>query len=352
MNDPITVWAGAIVTFAVLTYLVKDNVFYRVAQKAALGVGVGILIVMTWEQMLYPSWWAKIEKGVFTDRIIRGNILTPDDPLTPDDLPTPIDPSTNLAAAGLDPLPLTSIEIDNGTTHSIDLSSATNIGDVLAAINASAANVTAGINKKQDGIDIVPKRERAPPKTLAVAEVGDGTTAKQLGILAAVEETPWTSALWLLALIPGLLWYCQMSKKWFYLSTPVIALFVGVAAGLAFKDKTLILIPQIGAALRPLNPWLLEGGMAQAYRMDNMLTVLNNAAFLAAMFTTLLYFCFTIKSESRLLRAPMKIGRLSIMIALGAMFGNTVMTRMAFLIERIQFLFQFFNEHILGKIGL
>ena len=144
-------------------------------------------------------------------------------------------------------------------------------------------------------------------------------------------------------LIPGALWYAQMSKKWFWLSKPVIGLFIGVAAGLAFKSKILLMLPQLGAALKPLNPWALPGGLAWAgfWSNPNLWTVVNNAIFLAAFFTTLLYFCFTIKSDNRLLQPPMKTGRLMIMVTLGAMFGNTVMTRMSFLIERIQFLFQF-----------
>jgi len=144
----------------------------------------------------------------------------------------------------------------------------------------------------------------------------------------------WSNALWLLVLIPGAMWYCQMSKKWFWLSTPIIGLFVGVAAGLAFKTWILLILPQLSATLRPLNPWILEGGLTQA----NIVFCLNNLVFLIAMFTTLLYFCFTIKSDNRIFHVPMKTGRLVIMIALGAMFGNTVMTRMSFLIERIQFL--------------
>ena len=146
----------------------------------------------------------------------------------------------------------------------------------------------------------------------------------------------------LLVLIPGGMWYCQMSKKWFWLSTPIIGLFIGVAAGLAFKGQILLMLPQLAATLKPLNPWVLEGGM----NWENILVCLNSAVFMVALFTTLLYFCFTIKSDHRVFHVPMKTGRLAIMIALGAMFGNTVMTRMSFLIERIQFLFQFFGEQV------
>jgi hypothetical protein len=56
------------------------------------------------------------------------------------------------------------------------------------------------------------------------------------------------------------------------------------------------------------------------------------------MLTTLIYFCFTIDTTKKAMRVPIRIGRIFIMISLGGMFGNTVMTRMSFLIERLQFL--------------
>jgi hypothetical protein len=222
MNHPLTIWLGALITLTVLSYLVKDNVFYRVAQRAAMGVTVGVGSVITWQQVLYPYWGSHIQ-GAF-----RGT-------------------------------------------------------------------------------------------------------------------EPWTGALWLLVLIPGSLWYFQMSKRWFWLSRLVVGMFVGVAAGLAFKGQVLLILPQIGAALKPLNPWGPEGLTAAS-----VFACLNNAVFMIAFFTTLLYFCFTLKTENRAFRVPMQTGRLAIMIALGAMFGNTVMTRMAFLIERIQFLYQVWLAPLFG----
>jgi hypothetical protein len=293
MNHPVTVWLGAIITLCVLSYLIKDNMFYRLAQKLALGGGVGIGIVVTWQQVLKPYWWTPIS-GAFTG--------------------------------------------------------------------------------------------------------GDRT-----------------GALWLLVLIPGLTWYCQMSKKWFWLSRPVIGLFIGVAAGLAFKGNILLILPQLGAALRPLkwncDMWLVLGilfvlaniigliltlmpgraNLTERIRTRGMLLLisdtaailivgacflylkqpiewsfvresvsalipnnavfLNNVVFMVALLTTLFYFCFTIKATNRIFRVPMKTGRLVIMVALGAMFGNTVMTRMSFLIERMQFLADFLLKPLFRQIG-
>jgi len=146
---------------------------------------------------------------------------------------------------------------------------------------------------------------------------------------------PWTSALWLLALIPGSLWYFQLSKKWFWMSTLISGLFLGVAAGLAFKSRILLILPLIGASLKPLNPFAGPGGFAWA----NVFDCFNNLLFLVALLTTLLYFFFSVRMDNPLLKAPMRVGRIMLMICLGAMFGNTVMTRMAYLLERLEFLY-------------
>lgn len=207
--DPLATAIGFVVTLAVFSYLFKDNILYRIVQKAAMGVAVGILVVMTWQSVLYPMWFVNI-------------------------------------------------------------------------------------------------------------------------VNAFTRRTPWYHGLWLLMLIPGIMFYFQMSKKYFYLSRPVIALFVGVAAGLAFKNQVNQIIPQVASVLNPINPW------AEGVEWH---VAVNNIIMLLCFFSTLLYFSFTIKSEGPLFKVPMKFGRISIMVALGAMFGSTVMTRMAFLIERMQFLY-------------
>jgi hypothetical protein len=214
MSTWLGVWLGAIVTFAVFSYLAKDNIAYRLVQQAALGVSVGVGVVVAWQQVLKPNWWSHI------------------------------------------------------------------------------------------------------------AAAWEGT------------EPP-AAWLWLLALVPGSLWYFQLSKRWFRLSTLVTGLFIGVAAGLAFKNQILLILPQIAGSLRPLNPFAGPGG----FTGEKLFGCLSNLVFLVALLTTLMYFFFSLKTDSPLIRLPMRVGRVMIMLALGAMFGSTVMTRMAYLIERLQFLY-------------
>ena len=223
MTHPLAVWIGAIVTLAVFSYLAKDNPFYRIVQHAALGVSVGIGLVVAWQQVLEPMWWSHVI-GAFRGR------------------------------------------------------------------------------------------------------------------------EPWTGALWLLALVPGSLWYFQLSKKLFWVSTLISGLFIGVAAGIAFKSQMLLILPQIGASIKPVNPFAGPGGLT----WGSVASCLNNLLVLAGLLTTLLYFFFSVRTDSRLFRPPMRFGRLMIMVCLGAMFGSTVMTRMAYLIERLQFLYETWLAPLVG----
>jgi len=213
MTHPLTIWVGAIVTLAVFSYLVKENPVYRFIQHAALGVTVGLGLILAVRQTLWPDWGQPIVNA--------------------------------LTGAG-----------------------------------------------------------------------------------------PRTGALWLVALVPGSLWYFQMSKKHFWVSTLVSGLFIGVAAGLAFKTWMLLIMPQIGASLKPLNPF--EGG----FTLDRFLEVGSNFIFMASLLTALLYFFFSFSTESKLMGKPMRFGRLMIMVCLGGMFGSTVMTRLSYLLERMRFLYQ------------
>ena len=226
MKDPLAVWVGALVTLAVFSYLARDNPFYRLVLHAALGVSVGIGVVVAWQQVLQPQWWAHIHGALWGKR-------------------------------------------------------------------------------------------------------------------------NWTGALWLLALVPGSLWYFQLSRKLFWVSTLVSGLFIGAAAGIAFKAQILLILPHIGASLKPILPVAGPAG----FTSGNLLQCLSNLLFLATLLSTLLYFFFSVRTDRALLRTPMRFGRLMIMICLGAMFGNTVMTRMAYLIERLQFLYETWLSPLLRAFG-
>lgn len=223
LADPVVICVGAVVTLGVFSYLAKDNPLSRLVQNAALGVSMGIGLVVVWQQVLQPKWWALIRDA-----------------------------------------------FRNGGEQ-------------------------------------------------------------------------WTGALWLLALVPGSLWYFQLSKKWFWLSTLISGLFVGVAAGLAFKNQMLLILPQVSASIKPLTPFDESG----ALKWGSALDAVNNLVFLIVLFSSLLYFFFAVRTDRPLLRAPLRFGRLAIMTTLGGMFGCTVMTRVAYLIRQLTLLY---NDWYVGQI--
>jgi hypothetical protein len=231
MTHPAVIWIGAIVSLGVFSYLIKDNLYYRIVQQTALGVTVGMGMVLAFKNVLWPNW----------------------------------------------------------------------INLIVQAANGTA------------------------------------------------EKGSHAGLWWILAIIPGALWYFQLSKKHFGISTIITGLFIGVAAGTAFKVWLLLIMPQIGASLKPLNPFAGPEG----FTGENLRACLNNLVFVVAIFTTLLYFFFSFKGDSPIAQRSMRAGRIMIMVALGSMFGATVMTRLAYLLERLRFLFTdwFMNQIIHGIFG-
>ncbi len=228
MIESPTVWAGALVTLAVLSYLVRDNAAYRFVQHATLGTAVGINTIILWRQVLYPRWYLPI--------------------------------TTSLAG-----------------------------------------------------------------------------------------ESDWTGALWLLALLPGGLWYFQLSRRWAGLSTLISGLFIGAAAGLAIKYQTLLVMPQVSASIRPLSPLAADGQLTVA----SLAAAVNNLVFLLTLCGALLYFFFSLRTGHAVVRGPLRFGRLAIMVCLGAMFGGTVMTRIAYLLDRLLFLYHdWLKAEVLPLVGL
>ncbi|HID93265.1 MAG TPA: hypothetical protein EYP60_04125 [bacterium (Candidatus Stahlbacteria)] len=125
--------------------------------------------------------------------------------------------------------------------------------------------------------------------------------------------------LWIIALFIGMLWYFQYSKRYHWISRIAIGLALGAGAGMEFKRRFIIMMPQITASFKPLNSF-------------------NNIFFVVTIVAVLTYFFFSFEHKSQIIRKVAQLGRLLLMISFGAFFGNTVMTRFAVFIDRIQFL--------------
>jgi len=125
--------------------------------------------------------------------------------------------------------------------------------------------------------------------------------------------------LWIFALFAGLLWYFQYSKRYHWLSRIVIGFTIGAGAGMTFKGVFVVMMPQITSSFKPLNSF-------------------SNVFFVVTILCVLSYFFFSFRFKFRPIKKVSELGRILLMISFGAFFGNTVMTRFAVFIDRIQFL--------------
>lgn len=157
------------------------------------------------------------------------------------------------------------------------------------------------------------------------------------GILVGpmTKDSIWDACL-VFAGVFGLLWYFQYSKKYLWLSRITIGVMAGAAAGLGIKRVIIQDVPQITSTfknimIRPeLAPHLSEAARWAASAKSFL--------FLIIVCCVLYYFFFSFRRDTPLSKAPAKMGRFFLMISFGAFFGNTFMTRVVILINRVQFL--------------
>lgn len=154
---------------------------------------------------------------------------------------------------------------------------------------------------------------------------------------------PATNALWLLLALPGGMWYCAYARRLRWLNQLIVAVFIGLAIGPEFRKQINLLIPQVLDTIQPVWPWTLDtqtgGRVLLPSRIEHL--VFTVVAVLA-----LAYFIFSWRPASRWGRGTLAASRIVLMIGFGAMFGNTVNTRLAWLTPRIGFLL----EEWLGKL--
>ena len=62
-NAPaITIWAGAVCTFAIYSVLYNENKIYRLFEHIFIGLGAGYGVYVTWSEVLGPKWWEPMVK--------------------------------------------------------------------------------------------------------------------------------------------------------------------------------------------------------------------------------------------------------------------------------------------------
>jgi hypothetical protein len=130
----------------------------------------------------------------------------------------------------------------------------------------------------------------------------------------------------LIPILIGLLMYTRYVKSIAFLARWSMAFFMGIGAGYVLTTEVQPrFIAQVAATIKPF--WV-PGSIGVS---------VNNILLAAGVMCTLIYFFFTTK-KIVVLETPAKFGRLVMMVAFGASFGNTVMARVSTFLGRVVFL--------------
>jgi hypothetical protein len=133
--------------------------------------------------------------------------------------------------------------------------------------------------------------------------------------------------LMIVPLILGIMIYTMLIPEYRWVSRYPIAILVGAGFGLGIRGS---IGPNIQDAIVSTITRPTDGG-AMAW--------INFLYIAVGLICSVLYFLLTYE-HSGALQAPTRIGRLFIMVALGAYFGNTVLFRFTMLTGRAQFFLQ------------
>jgi hypothetical protein len=143
---------------------------------------------------------------------------------------------------------------------------------------------------------------------------------------------------WLaLTLAGGAMFYFMYSKKHNWINRLIMFGFMGMGAGVAFQGFANLYFPMIRGSFKAVIPTSTHViNSAKPGLGINM--SLNNLVFIIVLITVMAYFFFSIDHKKKSVKHTASLGRWFLMFAFGAMFGSTVMARMALFIGRLDFL--------------
>jgi hypothetical protein len=124
---------------------------------------------------------------------------------------------------------------------------------------------------------------------------------------------------YLIPIVLGLLIYTRYMPGLTWLSRYPLSWWVGYGAGFVLAFQMRPFIGQITASFWALNS-------------------INNVLLFIGLIATLIYFFFTLKRENPIIGYGAEIGKWTIMVALGASFGSTVLYRITLFMGRANFI--------------
>jgi len=128
---------------------------------------------------------------------------------------------------------------------------------------------------------------------------------------------------WIIPILLGLALFTRYSQQYVWLSRWPLALLVGVGIGVSMGGM------------------IDSSFIAQIRSTVTGVTNINQVLLVIMAVLTLTYFIFSLgvkQREEGVLKYTSQLGRYVMMIYFGALFGNTIMTRMALFIGRMRFL--------------
>jgi hypothetical protein len=141
-----------------------------------------------------------------------------------------------------------------------------------------------------------------------------------------------------LAAMIGLLYYAIYFRRFAWMSRLLIGIMMGFGAGAVFQAFATNYGPQVGAAFIPLIP---GGEVSLSQAVNNWIMFLTLVAVMT-------YFLFAFEQQNKGVQHTARVGRWLLMISFGAIFGQTVMARMALAAGRLGFLIDFIQGHPKG----
>jgi len=142
---------------------------------------------------------------------------------------------------------------------------------------------------------------------------------------------------WIMTVPVGLMFYGIYTKKFAWMSKLLFGVFFGLASTTVFQAFSAGFMPQVVKSFKPLYPPPPDLGDKLA-TLHQFSAVANNAIFMAILICVIIYFLFAFEQKHKFIQNASKAGRYILMGAFGSIFGSTIMTRMALLIDRIHFL--------------
>jgi len=167
----------------------------------------------------------------------------------------------------------------------------------------------------------------------------------------------WWDPLWnegksyyIYALPLGLCFYFIYSKKNSWIARLIIGFFLGVGAGQTFQGFVGDTWPQIVTTFRPViaRAAVPKIGDHPALKAVSWPDAINNLVFLVVLLCVMSYFFFSFEQKHPVLKGSAKLGRWLMMFSFGAIFGSTIMARLALLIDRMDSLMNDFGGRVFG----